>query len=220
MKEFSYDEVIKLVDDRIKKCDNISYEDFKNMVGNDIKIMSYMNKCSVPLLKINEIINFGDHTIIFNPYNSSIDFMVIGENISYTITEDYKVYADNHQYDITFTNNANEIEYLYNFWINKYMVYHNILHSYIGLILDNKKEEKIKWYSGDEFPELDGDNSIHILVEFENYSDTMARNVIGDFYYPERLDGPYACLKCDDKVVEFENKKDFASRVKRWRYMG
>lgn len=83
----------------------------------------------------------------------------------------------------------------------------------------------MKWYTGDEFPELEGDNSIEILIEFKSLSDTgfdsMTRYAAGDFYTPgPEVEDPYYCLGlCDDEIIDFENKKDFISRVERWCYL-
>lgn len=85
------------------------------------------------------------------------------------------------------------------------------------------KEETIKWYTGDKFPKLNS----NILIELKSLSDPSSNSMTlygaGYFHAPEpdlEEDDLYYHLRlCDGEFIEFENKKEFTSIVKRWCYL-
>ena len=86
-----------------------------------------------------------------------------------------------------------------------------------------KEETTIKWYTSDNIPELDST----ILVEFKDMCHTSfnSMTVYGAGYF--HVPGPkleedniyYILTMCDGEFIEFENKKEFTSIVKRWCYL-
>ena len=86
-----------------------------------------------------------------------------------------------------------------------------------------KEETAIKWYTSDKIPKLDST----VLVEFKDkyYTSFNSMTVYGAGYFealkPELEEDNiyYNLIMYDGGFIEFENKKEFTSIVKRWCYL-
>ena len=142
--------------------------------------------------------------------------------------EYYAISIDGNMYDVISNNTINLDTFAKNRIISAYMLYHSMLHNWIESNIYNldmpkeeKKEEIIKWYTGDKIPKLDS----YILIELKrlpNNFNSTTRYGAGYFHAPEpelEDDLYYNLRMCNGEFVEFENKKAFTSIVKRWFYL-
>lgn len=229
MKEFKYEEIVDIVKNFKESYNNdkISFEKFRDIIVEDLKIINELYVNTLSFIKTDAISINGDlkfEYVIENHEIVGVKFLKNYSTMCYRFDWRGKVF----DFDDKEINLKKSI--IERYWIYEYMVFHNLFHNWIEIVYgeytkntnnenQNRKcllsSERTHWLSNDSIP---GDETIILMklnIKGTEYN-TVTNYAAGIFTNPNNNKGPYFLKLINGKNIRFKDTADFKNKVIEW----